>query len=560
MFEAIIFDFDNTLYDYDNINNISLIFLFNELSKELNLSIEYIKNIYNDLNSNIKLSNNSSNKFNKSIYIKLLLENLNIHISNFEKYLILYNDVFFKHFCLFDGVIDVFKLLKSKNIKIVILSNNIFVQQYQKLSKSNIIEYIDVIQTSDECGEEKPNNMIFYSIQSKLNISFNNMAYVGDNYTHDIMPSITLGMLAFFIKKDTTSNKVVLNDKIIRDKKNNTTDNFIEFNNYNQLLIFFDKYFQVTNEYIFLSKYFGQSTLNIQGQGGNISIKMKVDCNNLLFVKSSGFIMGNTTFTEGYSIVNNNKWIDKLASYNSNREITDTIFGCKNASMETYFHSFMKKYTVHLHFTLSNIFFCSNIPIILDDFKYNYIIVDYFEPGIILANEIYKMYDDNCDIYFLKNHGLIITATNIKEIIEYYEYIFNYFNLLLNDKYSNELVCFKINEKYNEENYKCIVKNINIPIEVIKNIRFCFPDMAVFIKNTIETNNIDTLDYKVKYDIILFENNVYLISNNLTKIYCLIEIIESYKDIYLQNKGLITMIDNIDSLKNKKEEIHRCNL
>jgi putative hydrolase of the HAD superfamily len=534
--------------------------LYDELSKEFNLSIEFIKNIYNGLNSNIKLSNNSSNKFNKSIYIKLLLENLNIHVSNFEKYLILYNDVFFKHFCLFNGVIDVLKLLKSKNIKIAILSNNIFVQQYQKLIKSNIIEYIDVIQTSDECGEEKPNNMIFYSIQSKLNISFNNIAYVGDNYNDDIIPSITLEMLTFLFKKENISDKLVLNDKIIRDKKNNTTDTFIEFNNYNQLLLFFNEYFQITNEYIFLSKYFGQSSLNIQGQGGNISIKMNVDCNNLLFVKSSGFIMGNTSFTEGYSIVNNNKWIDKLVSYSSNREITDTIFGYKNASMETYFHSFMKKYTVHLHFTLSNMFFCSTIPVTLHDFKYNYMIVEYFEPGIILANEIYKMYNNNCDVYFLKNHGVIITATNIKEIIEYYEYIFNYFNLLLNNKYSNELVCFKINEKYNEENYKCIVKNIDIPIEVIKNIRFCFPDMAVFIKNVIETNDINVLNYTKKYDIILFENNVYLISNNLIKIYCLIEIIESFKDIYLQNKGLITMIDNIDSLKNKKEEIHRCNL
>ena len=219
MIKAIIFDFDNTLYDYDNINNISLNILYDELSKELNLSIEYIKNIYNDLNSNIKLSNNSSNKFNKSIYIKLLLENLNIHVSNFEKYLILYNDEFFKHFCLFDGVIDFFKLLKSKNIKIAILSNNIFVQQYQKLIKSNIIEYIDVIQTSDECGEEKPNNMIFYSIQSKLNISFNNIAYVGDNYNDDIIPSITLEMLTFLFKKDNISDKLVLNDKIIRDKK-----------------------------------------------------------------------------------------------------------------------------------------------------------------------------------------------------------------------------------------------------------------------------------------------------------------------------------------------------
>ena len=546
MFEAIIFDFDNTLYDYDSINSISLNVLYLEISKEFNLSINYIEQIFNTLNLNIKLSNNNSNKFNKCIYIKLLLEQLNIHISYFEKYLKLYNDTFFENFCLFDGVIDVLKLLKSKNIKIAILSNNIFIQQYQKLIKSNIIEYIDVIQTSDECGEEKPNNSIFYSIQSKLNISFKNIAYVGDNYKDDIIPSVTLGMLTFLFKKPllkSDQNTLVLNNT-----------NFIEFYHYKQLLIFFNMYFQTVNEYIFLSKYFGQSTINIQGQGGNISIKMEVTNNSLLFVKSSGFIMGNTTFTEGYSIVNNNKLI------NSSKEITDTIFGYKNASMETYFHSFMKKYTVHLHFTLSNIFFCSNTPTILTDFKYNYIIVEYFEPGIILAREIFKLYNNNCDIYFLKNHGIIITSTTVREAIKYYEYIFNYFNPMLNNKYSNEMVCCKINEKYNEKNYNCIVKNVNIPFEIIKNIIFCFPDMAVFIKNIVETEDIQMLDYQVKHDIILFDNNVYLIASNLTKIYCLLEIIESYKDIYLHNNGSIKVIKQIDILKNKKEEIYRCKL
>ena len=42
---------------------------------------------------------------------------------------------------------------------------------------------------------------------------------------------------------------------------------------------------------IYLSKLFGQSVLNIQGQGGNISVKTHND--ELILIKSSGKILAN---------------------------------------------------------------------------------------------------------------------------------------------------------------------------------------------------------------------------------------------------------------------------
>ena len=67
MILGIIFDFDNTLYDYDLVNKIALNKLFEELSLNNNLDINKIKKLYHKINSNIK---NSNNKFNKIIYIK----------------------------------------------------------------------------------------------------------------------------------------------------------------------------------------------------------------------------------------------------------------------------------------------------------------------------------------------------------------------------------------------------------------------------------------------------------------------------------------------------------
>ena len=77
MIKGVILDFDNTLYDYESVNNHALNKLFNTLHQEYNHSIEHITKIYNSLNKSIKKSNNSCNKFNKPITYKVETDLIN---------------------------------------------------------------------------------------------------------------------------------------------------------------------------------------------------------------------------------------------------------------------------------------------------------------------------------------------------------------------------------------------------------------------------------------------------------------------------------------------------
>jgi putative hydrolase of the HAD superfamily len=537
MIKGIIFDFDNTLYDYDTLNKLALDYAFNNLSFNFDIDIAIIQNIYNKINREIKNDNNSGNKFNKSIYFKILFENLKIPIKYLNEYLSLYNSKFMEEFDIYPYVIELFIFLKSNDIKICILSNNIFFQQYTKLNESKLINYVDIILTSDECGSEKPSKNMFLLIQNKIKIQFDYLAYIGDSIEQDILPAIDHGMLTFWFNRNE-------NFKLI--------DKTIYFGCFNKLLYFFKEYFKTTNDLIFISKYFGQSSLNTQGPGGNISIKL----DNLLFIKSSGFILGNLSYDNGYCIVNNSK-CNELRTNMINKLTDSKIFGYKVPSMETYFHSFMKKYTIHLHFTLSNIFFCSNDISIskFDDFKYNYKIIDYCVPGITLGNNIFTNYTDDCDIYILKNHGIIITANDINDILTYYEYIFNYFDKQNN--YKDEYISFLINKIYKDHNINCVVKRVNISSESIKNIKYCFPDMVVFIKNIIDLNKLtDLMIHFIYYDIILYNNNVYCISENITTCYSLIEILESYNTLYLFSNQL-NIINNLSEIREMPEEKYR---
>ena len=89
---------------------------------------------------------------NKCILFKCLLEKLNI---NLKKHIELYNkywNVFYDNIKPFNGLINFLKWNKENNIKIGILTDYETEFQIKKLVKLNIIDFIDVIVTSEEVG------------------------------------------------------------------------------------------------------------------------------------------------------------------------------------------------------------------------------------------------------------------------------------------------------------------------------------------------------------------------------------------------------------------------
>ena len=88
MISGVIFDFDNTIYDYDICNNNSLYKVFTHI--EENFKKDNVKEVYEKINIEIKQSNNYCNKFNKNIYFKRLLENLNIPLDKLDYILQIY--------------------------------------------------------------------------------------------------------------------------------------------------------------------------------------------------------------------------------------------------------------------------------------------------------------------------------------------------------------------------------------------------------------------------------------------------------------------------------------
>ena len=92
---------------------------------------------------------------------------------------------------LFDGVLEIFDAIKSRNGKIGIITDGRSHTQRAKLESLGILKYIDCIVISDEIGSEKPNVANFKAIENSLSGSV--YYYIADNLKKDFVAPNALG-------------------------------------------------------------------------------------------------------------------------------------------------------------------------------------------------------------------------------------------------------------------------------------------------------------------------------------------------------------------------------
>ncbi len=178
----------------------------------------------------------------------------------------------------------------------------------------------------------------------------------------------------------------------------------------------------------------------VQGGGGNASCKHD---GNKMAIKASGFTIGEITETAGYADVDYIKireyHTDVKESELAEREANSTLFtmscvfpdsvGNKlRPSVETGFHSIMKKYVMHTHPVYANSITCAvggyelAEKILADT---DFLWIPYINPGFSLTLAIkaaIEQYEATSGVFpqviFLENHGLITTSDDAEECLK----------------------------------------------------------------------------------------------------------------------------------------------
>jgi HAD superfamily hydrolase (TIGR01549 family) len=444
---------------------------------------------------------------------------MNVTINNVYYINELYWSVFFDKIKAFEGVNDFIYWNKQNNVKIGVLTDYETEYQIQKLKLLGLNDIIDVVVTSEEVGIEKPSIHMFQTVLSRMKLGANDVIMIGDNLDKDIKGAINSEIYGYLFSHQPF------------DKNNTkyTNNKYSIFTNFKKL---HDEFITIHTELLNfqkMSKFVGERFDLVQAGGGNSSVKV----NNFMFIKSSGTSMSNVDIKNGYAVVNNKQILHDILT-NDTKDISHyNVIGKNRGSIETFMHSFLKKYTIHLHpIQVNRILITTCATSIISELFPQSFIIDYFTPGITLCNEIYKKYNGE-NIIFLINHGIIITCDNYEELYQLIESVITTLETYQNinfDKYKNTNTISKyINEKYNVNNVSFLCQNIEI-INILNtkihlfSEKISFPDAVIYCGFEIVfiSNIKDDIDsFWEKYNelpkVLIYNNNVYINAHSLQK-------------------------------------------
>ena len=200
---TIIFDYGNTLVldPFKNIlktheNEIASIFSNNGYT----VSPKVITQKWNQVNNELHYPNAShfyqEERFTFQV-VKSIIENPMDATRISQELLIMYRFAFtdmLRKDRRKDCVRDVLQGLKSRNLKLGILSNERKDALHIALRNYGILDYFDCILTSEEIGIEKPSEDAFLAILKKMGTSAIDTVYIGDDVCRDIQPANKMGI------------------------------------------------------------------------------------------------------------------------------------------------------------------------------------------------------------------------------------------------------------------------------------------------------------------------------------------------------------------------------
>ena len=468
-FDAILFDLDDTLYNYEACHTIALDAVLDGIGAKHCIAVTELADCYADLNVQLKIElGYTAASHSRFIYFKQLLAAKGLPLAATIHWHGLYWSTFYAAMHPAEGVLELLTLLKARKIKIILLSDFLIQHQFEKLAALGILEYFDEIVTSEEVGVDKPNSKMFLAALAKIGSTPEKVIIVGDSFTKDIAGAARCGIGGFWIHPK--AGKPVLR------KGHAAFVSMLALADWLRRLDFELEHLQR------LSRACGERYDLTQAAGGNISVKLD-DC---MFIKASGMPLGDVSRRNGYAIVDNGRLSADLKSGQLNKMEEYALFSRARASIETYMHSLLQRYTVHLHpLALNEILTSVEGRAVIENIFPQATIIDYVTPGIDIAEAICRL-EKPSELIFLMNHGLIVSSDDITRVLALVDEVvavcethlaFDY------ARYRNTVTLSALLNAATTLNYVCYLCEDSVITdahEVLANLAPTFPDSVVY--------------------------------------------------------------------------------
>jgi len=199
--KAVLFDTDNTLYDYYPANSFAEEAVCQKARNLLGINrrdfFEFYSLAKKEVKSNLLKTASSHSRL---LYFQRMIE-----LMGYKSQLLLaldFEQTFWRTFLanapLFPGVYETLLFFKEMKIPIAVVTDLTSHIQLRKLTYFGLEETFDAVVTSEEVGIDKPNKKNFLLVLNKLNLTLKDQFWmIGDNPVADIFGAKQLGAITF---------------------------------------------------------------------------------------------------------------------------------------------------------------------------------------------------------------------------------------------------------------------------------------------------------------------------------------------------------------------------
>ena len=211
----IVFDLDNTLYDYDQPNTFATQTLIEKISSQESIETSDVKSALEASRMNVKERlGETASSHSRLLYIAEVYRLLNL-FPNAEQFLNL-EELFWESYLsqmkLFPGVDEFMHLVKEENIPLALVTDLTSNIQYRKLVKLGLNSCFDFILTSEEAGGDKSSELPFELLRKFCSTPLEGAWFIGDGeFDHPA----TSNSEAIFIRKAKSMMPTGQDDKFV---------------------------------------------------------------------------------------------------------------------------------------------------------------------------------------------------------------------------------------------------------------------------------------------------------------------------------------------------------
>ena len=202
MIKTIIFDLDNTLYDYDLCHGNGLKLAYQAWTKLGYSELwEEFKELYSTSRIWVKkFLSDTAASHSRALYFQKLVETV-VGIPNTDIIIKLYDSYyegFYSNLKAFPNIHNVLRQLKKAGYQLALVSNMLAETQYRKLALLNLGDMFDYIITSQSVEHEKPHPHIYSHTLTLTGSNSEETIMIGDSLIDDIEPALWMGMKAIW--------------------------------------------------------------------------------------------------------------------------------------------------------------------------------------------------------------------------------------------------------------------------------------------------------------------------------------------------------------------------